>query len=128
MTSRSDRSLTDRGNPPVHNFFDPQPLQKPAVFFLRVVLHDWSDEVCITILRHLRAAAAPDTQLVIVDNIVGYACPEPAIPHVEGAAPAFAAPAPLLPYVGTTPPTDYLLDLTVRLPKLVLECWAGTGD
>ena len=80
-----------------------------------MIMHDWSDAACITILRHLRAAAAPDTQLVVVDTIIGYACPEPAIPHIDGAAPPFSAPAPLLPYVGTSAPTDYLLDLTVRL-------------
>lgn len=34
-----------------------------------MILHDWSDDACVTILRHLRAAAAPDTQLVIADTV-----------------------------------------------------------
>ena len=34
-----------------------------------MILHDWSDEGCITILRHLRAAAAPETQLVVADTV-----------------------------------------------------------
>ena len=52
-----------------HDFLQPQPVRRPAVFFVRMILHDWSDDACVTILRHLRAVAAPDTQLVIADTV-----------------------------------------------------------
>ena len=80
-----------------------------------MIMHNWSDEACIQILRHLRAAATPDTHLVVIDTIISYACPEPPIFHIiPGSAPDFVPPAPLLANVGTTSATDYLLDLTVR--------------
>src|ERR1700722_19218502 len=63
----------------VHDFFTPQPIRAPAVFFLRVVLHDWSDDYARKLLSRLREAAgeAADEQtttLVVADFVMPLAC------------------------------------------------------
>lgn len=99
-----------------HNFFDPQPVPKPSIFFMRFILHDWSDEDSVRILRHLRAAAGPETQLVIVDMILTHACEEDAnslamtIPGSDAGRP----PKPLLANGGHANAIGYRLDFHVR--------------
>ncbi|KAF7349726.1 S-adenosyl-L-methionine-dependent methyltransferase [Mycena sanguinolenta] len=46
----------------VHDFHTPQPVANAAVFMLRHIVHNWSDERVVKILRHLRDAAQPTTQ------------------------------------------------------------------
>ncbi|KAI0685289.1 S-adenosyl-L-methionine-dependent methyltransferase [Cytidiella melzeri] len=95
----------------VHNFFDPQPVRKPAVFFMGQILHDWSDEYCLKILRQLRAAAGPGTKLVVSDNVLGYACEEAdSVKGIPGGAWP-PAPAPLLPNYGSAAAFLYLTDI-----------------
>ncbi|KIK53484.1 hypothetical protein GYMLUDRAFT_265005 [Collybiopsis luxurians FD-317 M1] len=65
----------------VHDFFTPQPIQRAAVYFLRVVIHDWSDEDAHKILLHLRNAAGPSSKLVIFDSLARYTCEDP---NLEG--------------------------------------------
>ena len=48
------------------------------VYLLIWVLHDWSDEDCLRILRTCRAAMAPDAKLLIVEQILE---PDPACGH-----------------------------------------------
>ncbi|KAJ3553485.1 hypothetical protein NM688_g3587 [Phlebia brevispora] len=95
----------------IHDFFGPQPVKAPAVFFMRFIMHDWSDEPSVKILRRLRDAAGPETQLVIMDSIMLYACEEP--PSSIPGALHPPAPAPLLPNGGYAKTIDYLKDLTM---------------
>ncbi|KAI0695020.1 S-adenosyl-L-methionine-dependent methyltransferase [Cytidiella melzeri] len=60
-----------------HDFFTPQPIKGPAVFMMRCILHDWSDDYAIKVLRQLRSAAATTTQLLVSDGIKSYACSPP---------------------------------------------------
>lgn len=63
-----------------HDFFTPQPehLKGPAVYLLRVVLHDWADPLCRKILLRLRQAVIPgkedETKLVIAEFVLPLAC------------------------------------------------------
>jgi hypothetical protein len=40
------------------------------VYVLKLVLHDWSDEECVRILRNCRRAMAPDGRVLVVESIV----------------------------------------------------------
>lgn len=89
---------------------------------MRVVLHDWSDEYCLKILRHLRAAAGPHTQLIVVDSILSYACADPDnVRDIPGAA-LPQPPAPLLPNRGAASLMQYLLDMQVSIPLVAPLC------
>ncbi|KAG9025533.1 hypothetical protein FS837_004907, partial [Tulasnella sp. UAMH 9824] len=56
------------------DFFRSQPVKGAAVYFIRFVLHNWSDEKCIEILKHLHSAADGESRLLIEDAVVSHAC------------------------------------------------------
>lgn len=100
---------------PVHDIFSPQPVQNAGVFIVRAIMHDWSDDYCVKILSHLRAAATPRTQLMVIDSILPYACSNDEqpldIPGAKDSQPM--APAPLLPNYGAASLMTYLIDIGV---------------
>lgn len=65
-------TLKDRVSFAAHDLFAPQDL-KANVFYLRWILHNWSDKYCVRILRSLIPALRPDTRILIQDGIM----PEP---------------------------------------------------
>ncbi|KAF7303731.1 4-O-methyltransferase 1 [Mycena indigotica] len=75
----------------VHNFFEPQPVENAAVYFMRVIIHDWPDSNAKSILANTRKAAGPHSKLVLFDLVMPYACPTADAPPV---------PAPLLANLG----------------------------
>ncbi|KAF9043854.1 S-adenosyl-L-methionine-dependent methyltransferase, partial [Hymenopellis radicata] len=105
----------------VHDFFTPQPIKNAAVYFLRVILHDWPDDFARKILFLLREASGPQTKLVLADFILPLACTddlsatedEHSLSDIIGAEKALA-PAPLLPNLGKASAHAYWMDLTMQ--------------
>jgi trans-aconitate methyltransferase len=65
--------LADRVSFIEHDFFEDQPVMNADVFFLRWILHDWSDTYAIRILRSLIPALKPGTRVLVNEHIL----PEP---------------------------------------------------
>ena len=51
-----------------HDFFQPQPTVADA-YFLRYILHNWSDDDCIKIIAALHPALRPGARLLINETI-----------------------------------------------------------
>jgi len=100
-----------------HNFFTPQPEERRgdvSVFLVSKIMHDWSDEYCLTILRNLRAAAGPKTQLVMVEQVFSTVCDEPATREIPGAEHP-TPPKPLLRNMGRGDSSVYLFDMQMMV-------------
>jgi hypothetical protein len=113
-------------NPKAHDFFQPQPVKDAAVFFMRMIVHNWPDSHVRTMLRHLRDAATTETKLLVIDYILPYACKasqdygiEDADIVIEG-EPA-APPYPLLPNMGEAGKYAHLMDICVSHSICPLE-------
>ncbi|KAI0712846.1 O-methyltransferase [Cerioporus squamosus] len=91
---------------------------QPDVFLLRAVLHNWPDENSREILVHLRRAAGPHTKLLVVDNLLPYACldesSDTSSGDSEGAVRSLVPDgSPLLPNLGRASANGYLLDISM---------------
>ncbi|KAI1460025.1 S-adenosyl-L-methionine-dependent methyltransferase [Annulohypoxylon moriforme] len=53
-----------------HDFFTPQPVRGAAVYFLRWILHNWSDKYAVRILRNIGQAMDETSRLVIHDYCI----------------------------------------------------------
>ncbi|KAK7014078.1 hypothetical protein VNI00_019427 [Paramarasmius palmivorus] len=101
----------------VHDFLTPQPQKGPEIFMIKQIMHDWSDEYCVKILKHLRDAATPGTRLLVLESIIPYSCHDPSADDkngIPGAAPK-EAPAPLLANYGAVNEMGYLADIDMFL-------------
>lgn len=124
------------------DFFEPQSpfgqphlTRYPAVYLLRVVLHDWPDECARRILINLRVASNPETRLVIAEHVLPLACVDEdvlddvhadmcersnteewtlnsVLANVEGAERTLVPP-PLVSNLGKASATAYWMDLIV---------------
>jgi hypothetical protein len=63
------RGLTDRIIIQVGSFFETAPAGGDA-YLLSHIIHDWSEDQCLTILRNCRKAIKPDGRLVIVEMVL----------------------------------------------------------
>ena len=77
------------------------------------MLHDWADEYCLTILKNLRVAAGPKTQLLLVEQLIACACDEPATHEIPGAE-IPVPPKPLLPNLARAGSMAYNTGTMVR--------------
>ncbi|KAK0205287.1 S-adenosyl-L-methionine-dependent methyltransferase [Desarmillaria ectypa] len=95
-----------------HDMFTPQPDLGNAVdvFVLRGILHDWANSYAAQILSHLRAAAGPQTKLVVIDIILEYPCFDPETKTIKGCEPR-PVPEPLLANMGAANTVDYSMDV-----------------
>ncbi|CCM06253.1 uncharacterized protein FIBRA_08502 [Fibroporia radiculosa] len=53
-----------------HDFFTAQAIKGAGAYLLRRILHDWSDENCIIILKHLKNAMTPSSRILIIDHVL----------------------------------------------------------
>ncbi|KAF1842114.1 S-adenosyl-L-methionine-dependent methyltransferase [Cucurbitaria berberidis CBS 394.84] len=52
-----------------YDFFTPQPIQGAKFYYLRHILHDWTDEDCIRILSNIIPALGADSR-ILIDEVV----------------------------------------------------------
>ncbi|KAI0079225.1 hypothetical protein K474DRAFT_713866 [Panus rudis PR-1116 ss-1] len=98
---------------------------KPAVFLLRVIMHDWPDSYATRILLQLRKAAGPHTRLLLADYILPLACVDEDVDQNGAETGGRALPgtikslapegSPLLPNLGKANANAFWLDLTMRV-------------
>lgn len=94
-----------------HDFFEPQPANKPVVYILSLILHDWSDEWSAKILRHMRNGALAETRIIIVEHVLQHACRTDNAADITPGANEDVFPEPLLPNGGLARANPYLLDV-----------------
>ncbi|KAF8350308.1 S-adenosyl-L-methionine-dependent methyltransferase [Amanita rubescens] len=107
-----DALTSGRAQFQVHDFFAPQPQNGASVFFVKSIMHDWSDKYASKILKQLRDAATPSTKLFIIEFILPYACHETEenVDGITGAVPV-KAPNPLLANWGAVNDFTYSIDM-----------------
>ncbi|KAF6827993.1 O-methyltransferase [Colletotrichum musicola] len=54
----------------VHDFHQPQPIKNALIYCIRRCLHDYGDDVCVTILTQLKMAMAADSKVVISEYVL----------------------------------------------------------
>lgn len=97
------------------DFFEDQPdhvSQKTAVFFLRWITHDWPMAECVKILKKLHAASSSASKVILVEQVVPYACSSP---YKFSGMNNLAPPAPLLANLGQAYSDVYTTDFTMAV-------------
>ncbi|KAI0196797.1 S-adenosyl-L-methionine-dependent methyltransferase [Xylaria flabelliformis] len=67
-----------------HDFFTTNPIMHADVYWLRYILHDWSDEYCVQILSRIKPSMGPRSRIMICDQVMNttVGCNElPAAPY-----------------------------------------------
>ncbi|KAL8940715.1 MAG: hypothetical protein Q9216_002665 [Gyalolechia sp. 2 TL-2023] len=77
----------------VHDFFKENTVKGADVYWLRGILHDWSDSYCVQILTALKAAMSSRSRILICDPVMHTTCRNP--PHKPQEDEIAAAPYPL---------------------------------
>ncbi|KAI8978353.1 S-adenosyl-L-methionine-dependent methyltransferase [Trametes punicea] len=92
-------------------------VSQPSVFLARAVLHNWPDKDVKVILSILRRAAGPHTKLLLVDNLLPYACIDDKSElnsSSQGAVRSLVPEgSPLLPNLGKASANGYILDISM---------------
>jgi hypothetical protein len=64
-----DLGDADRWELAAGDFFNEIP-DGANIYVLKAILHDWSDEQCVTILRNCRQAMASDARVLIIESVI----------------------------------------------------------
>ncbi|OQU97333.1 hypothetical protein CLAIMM_03279 [Cladophialophora immunda] len=67
---RDSKLLPEGVTAMVHDFWTAQPVTGAKAYFLRRVMHDYSDDNCVKILSRLRDAMSPDSKVLIADMVM----------------------------------------------------------
>ncbi|KAF2140454.1 uncharacterized protein K452DRAFT_359532 [Aplosporella prunicola CBS 121167] len=54
----------------VIDYFKEQPSKGALIYYLRRVMHDWSDKYNVQILSHIRDAMTPESRILITDQVI----------------------------------------------------------
>ncbi|GLB41603.1 putative S-adenosyl-L-methionine-dependent methyltransferase [Lyophyllum shimeji] len=108
---RPDVLKSDHVTFTVGDFFQEMPVKGADIYYMRNIVHNWSDERAANLLRNVRQAMGPDSRLLIHDYIMKPLCRNPGTG--EGAAGHDTAPEPLLPNFGAGQMRIYNQDLTM---------------
>ena len=54
----------------VYDFFTPQPIKGARVYYLRSILHDWSNDKCLEVLSHIREAMEPGYSRLLLNEFI----------------------------------------------------------
>src|SRR5258708_11030128 len=65
----AEAGLADRFTGVAGNFFEEVP--SADLYLLKMILHDWDDDACRTILRNCRASARPGARALVVESVIG---------------------------------------------------------
>lgn len=66
-----------------HDMFKPQPVEGADIYFLRHVLHNWSDGYCVRILKALVPALKPGARVLICELVIPEKGSAPAVEVTE---------------------------------------------
>ncbi|TFY61604.1 hypothetical protein EVJ58_g4421 [Rhodofomes roseus] len=87
--SRMPRAILDgRVTLQIHDFFREQPVKGADVYFLRYILHDWADDVCVTILTRLREAMSASSRILVADMVMHTTVGSPLLKSAPAPLPA----------------------------------------
>ncbi|KAK4186762.1 putative methyltransferase [Podospora australis] len=53
-----------------HDMFKPNPIKAADVYWLRYIMHDWSDNYCVEILSAIKASMGPTSRILICDQVM----------------------------------------------------------
>jgi hypothetical protein len=62
-----------------HDFFTPQPVKGAEVYFMKHILHGWSDQWATRILKQLVPVMGPDSRIMLIEGVIP---PPGAVPNV----------------------------------------------
>ncbi|KAI5865030.1 S-adenosyl-L-methionine-dependent methyltransferase [Durotheca rogersii] len=71
-----------------HDFFQQNPVEKADIYWLRYVLHDWSDEYCVRILAAIKPAMGPRSRILVCDQVMNTTNGFPEVPSAPAPLPA----------------------------------------
>ncbi|KAF2280130.1 O-methyltransferase A [Westerdykella ornata] len=71
-----------------HDFFSDNPVKGAEVYWLRYIIHDWSDEYCVKILSAIRASMGPKSRILICDQVMNTTLGTPELPPAPSPLPA----------------------------------------
>ncbi|KAJ8124187.1 hypothetical protein ONZ43_g41 [Nemania bipapillata] len=54
----------------VHDFFNTNPVLHADVYWLRYIIHDWSDDYCVKILSSIKPSMGPRSRIMICDQVM----------------------------------------------------------
>lgn len=70
QTYKIPSKVADRVELMAHDFFTEQPVKNADVYFIRYILHNWSDDYSKKILRNIIPVMKPGSKIVIQDHVL----------------------------------------------------------